>query len=668
MDEDGDGKIVFCHIPDNDYSNRRTEIESVEHWLIHKGHGDVCGPCNFDEDNDGVLEKDDVDPNDPNSDSDGDGISDIIETGGDGSYDRDVDTNPLMADTDGDGIDDGVEDTNQNGVVDNLESNPRLFCSPIATADSCDFDLDEILNFEDLDDDNDGVLDTVDVDVYNVESDSDGDGITDIAEKDTSNPLEACDPDPSAGTCSGIDEDGDGYFGNYPTTDNQYDPDETDECNPSLETYSIVNAQRKVSKDAFIQENYDKRNFGRNKNLVVEISGDDGRNSLIKFDVNEDFEGQLMGAKVKLNVKFIQASGVTIEAHKVLRDWDEGNEHNEDGVVNWKYAKANEYWDKEGGDYDPTVLGSVAITNTGWVELELPLELIEGWIANPTTNYGLLLKASSNSSGALIRFHSSNANNQLKHPFLSLALKQNHCDGSSNGQSGNNQSVASRTDSDGDGIYDHVEMKGDGVYDEGLDTDPNNPDTDGDGLSDGEEDANQDGHVDANESNPIDRCDPLGLDLYCDFDNDGFINIWDWDDDNDGVPDFEDADKFNPNSDTDDDGISDIDEKGIFGSMDACSPNANSPACIGTDNDNDGFYAGIDASDPQFDLNDNAPCIPDTNNGACDCGDNVKSNGEMTICHRPFGPNSPIRFNLKIHARDWSQHKAHGDTCGPCRE
>ena len=125
-------------------------------------------------------------------------------------------------------------------------------------------------------------------------------------------------------------------------------------------------------------------------------------------------------------------------------------------------------------------------------------------------------------------------------------------------------------------------MKGDGVYDEGLDTDPNNPDTDGDGLSDGEEDANQDGHVDANESNPIDRCDPLGLDLYCDFDNDGFINIWDWDDDNDGVPDFEDADKFNPNSDTDDDGISDIDEKGIFGSMDACSPNANSPACIGT--------------------------------------------------------------------------------------
>ena len=189
MDEDGDGKIVFCHIPDNDYSNRRTEIESVEHWLIHKGHGDVCGPCNFDEDNDGVLEKDDVDPNDPNSDSDGDGISDIIETGGDGSYDRDVDTNPLMADTDGDGIDDGVEDTNQNGVVDNLESNPRLFCSPIATADSCDFDLDEILNFEDLDDDNDGVLDTVDVDVYNVESDSDGDGITDIAEKDTSNPV-----------------------------------------------------------------------------------------------------------------------------------------------------------------------------------------------------------------------------------------------------------------------------------------------------------------------------------------------------------------------------------------------------------------------------------------------------------------------------------------------
>jgi len=42
-------------------------------------------------------------------------------------------------------------------------------------------------------------------------------------------------------------------------------------------------------------------------------------------------------------------------------------------------------------------------------------------------------------------------------------------------------------DTDGDGLTDGDETGMDGMYDEGTDTDPNDPDTDGDGLSDGDE-------------------------------------------------------------------------------------------------------------------------------------------------------------------------------------
>lgn len=460
-DEDGDGKIVICHIPPGNPANRKTKTVSLFGWVHHKAHGDICGPCNYDKDQDGVHEKDDIDPNDPNSDSDGDGISDRIETGGDGQYDEGIDTNPLVADTDGDGLLDGQEDPN-----------PLVFCDPINTTPTCDFDNDGQINEIDNDDDNDGVYDWLDAENYNAESDTDGDGQSDLAEKNAAtDPLDPCSPTVSA-ACEGKDQDQDGYFSNYPFNHNLYDDDDENYCVPNSDN------------------------------------------------------------------------------------------------------------------------------------------------CNPNTD-----------------------------PI----------------------------DTDQDGIYDAMEMGEDHVYDKWQDTDPTNADTDGDGLLDGEEDTNRNGQVDDGESSPLDPCDPIQIGAFCDFDGDGWVNIFDWDDDGDGVVDYVDANKFDPNSDTDNDGISDFEETGgdsYYHSQDSdprnpCSPNANAAACIGTDSDHDGYYVGVSSTDPLFDADDTNACVPDTSNGACDC-DKVNNKGEMIICHRPFGLTSPAKFTVKIKARDWEYHKVLGDTCGPC--
>ncbi len=473
-DDDKDGKIVICHIPPGNPANRKTKTVSLSGWLHHKAHGDICGPCNYDEDYDGVHEKDDIDPTDPNSDSDGDGISDSMETGGDGKYDEGIDMNPLLADSDGDGISDGEEDANKNGQMDAGESNPLVFCDPINSNPACDFDGDGQLNETDHDDDNDGVFDWLDAENYNPESDSDGDGQSDGQEKNAeTDPLDACSPVVST-ACIGEDIDEDGYFSNYPFDHTLFDENDENYCVPNNENCSPNSA---------------------------------------------------------------------------------------------------------------------------------PI------------------------------------------------------------------------DSDQDGIYDAIEIGEDNVYNEGKDTDPYNNDTDGDGLLDGEEDANRNGQLDAGESDPLESCDPMLIGAYCDFDGDGWINILDWDDDGDGVVDYVDANKFDSNSDTDNDGISDYEETGgdsyhhfhDSNPRNPCSPNASAAACIGTDNDYDGFYTGVDASDPLFDGDDNNACFPDTTNGACEC-DNVKNKGKMFICHRPFGMTSTAKFTLKINARDWAHHKTHGDTCGPCRE
>ena len=120
------------------------------------------------------------------------------------------------------------------------------------------------------------------------------------------------------------------------------------------------------------------------------------------------------------------------------------------------------------------------------------------------------------------------------------------------------------TDDDGDGLLGGVEAA--------LGTDPNNPDTDGDGENDGDE-------VGDDPNNPIDT------------DGDGIIDALessDGDSDNDGTVDELDPGNDNPcvpdNSiglcDTDEDGISDGDEI-LNGSdpLDACDPNINHENC-----------------------------------------------------------------------------------------
>jgi hypothetical protein len=90
-----------------------------------------------DENENGIVDTDETDPNNP--DTDGDGIQDGTELGytlddigpdtDTNIFQPDLDplttTDPLLRDSDGDGYSDGDEDKNHNGKVDAGESNPE---------------------------------------------------------------------------------------------------------------------------------------------------------------------------------------------------------------------------------------------------------------------------------------------------------------------------------------------------------------------------------------------------------------------------------------------------------------------------------------------------------------------------------------------------------------
>nr|WP_241864506.1 LPXTG cell wall anchor domain-containing protein [Staphylococcus massiliensis] len=125
--------------------------------------------------------------------------------------------------------------------------------------------------------------------------------------------------------------------------------------------------------------------------------------------------------------------------------------------------------------------------------------------------------------------------------------------------------IDTQLDTDGDGIPNYIDSDddNDGLSDEIerlLNLDPLNPDSDGDGVSDGDEDNDADGTPNSNDDYPNDAT--RQIDKQIDTDGDGIPNYLDSDDDNDGLPDeVERLLNLDPlNSDSDGDGIYDGNE------------------------------------------------------------------------------------------------------------
>lgn len=171
---------------------------------------------------------------DPNLDTDGDGLTDIIEA--------EVGTDPENPDTDGDGENDFIEigdpsnptDTDGDGIIDAFESSTNDQdgdgvideedpantdpCIPNLSAGNCDQDNDGLTNDEEI---------PLGTDPIN--PDTDDDGFSDGEEATNgSDPLDPCDPDDSLPLCN-IDTDGDGL------TDAQEEIIGTDMNNPDTD-------------------------------------------------------------------------------------------------------------------------------------------------------------------------------------------------------------------------------------------------------------------------------------------------------------------------------------------------------------------------------------------------------------------------------------------------
>jgi len=293
--------------------------------------------------------------------------------------------------------------------------------------DGSDFEFRTTFTKQDGDIDNDGVLDLYDLDPSDPNSDSDGDGISDIGETngdgiyhpDTdSNPLSACDPTPQASNCLGVDTDGDGFFGNYPKNNDLYDPDDRNVCSPN-NSITIP-----IQKDNWINEVSPFGNHGKSSTLYIDETSNQNKRALLQFDLEQAQGSTALNATLHLYIEGVN-QGAIVDFYRVLQEWEEGEKNQEIGAGNWSQATANLDW-QPGGNVDPSILHSEPVNQLGWIDIELPVSLIQEWLDQPATNFGLLLTNSIPLPNAILGIRSKESSHP---PYLSLTLDASSCNG-----------------------------------------------------------------------------------------------------------------------------------------------------------------------------------------------------------------------------------------------
>ncbi|MBI5545420.1 MAG: hypothetical protein HY901_16160 [Deltaproteobacteria bacterium] len=446
--------------------------------LVADSDGDGCPDGYEDGDRDGTLDPGESNPLTAGDctlgslDSDGDGLSDVVEV-------QVTHTDPLKADTDGDGLRDGEEDRNADGVLDAGETDPRSAdtdCDGLYDAEEAGFRTDP----RRADSDGDGLRDGLEVGratspqagcvfsgdahpasrTFPDKADTDGDGLPDGVEDENGNGR----VDPSETSPTNPDSDGDGLADGAEDANGNgvLDPGESDPTKADTDGDSIPDRIERVV------------------TMTDPTKADTDGDGCLDSEEDRDWDGTLDPGETDPRL----AGDCTDTDCDGLRDDEE--DVNRNGAV------------------DP---GETAFDRADTDGDGLSDGLEKGVVRSPSptlcpTFHGDLDAAS--------------RTNALSKDTDCDGLSDDEEDRDKNGRVDRLETDPARADSDGDGLPDGLERGRCASPDAARcadsfvadrdcgasQTDPLQPDTDGDGIPDGAEDLNQDGRNDPGELDP----------------------------------------------------------------------------------------------------------------------------------------------------------------------
>ena len=160
------------------------------------------------------------------------------------------------------------------------------------------------------------------------------------------------------------------------------------------------------------------------------------RRGVIAFDIVGSIPSGAIINRVSLtlNMSRSQAEAETVQLHRLLADWGEGasdasvNEGGgivpEPGDATWIHTRFDaETWQTPGGDFSAAVSASKTVGGTGqytWDSTDTMVDDVQGWLDDPSTNFGWLLLGNEGATRTAKRFDSKESSTPSNRPSLTI--------------------------------------------------------------------------------------------------------------------------------------------------------------------------------------------------------------------------------------------------------
>jgi hypothetical protein len=146
---------------------------------------------------------------------------------------------------------------------------------------------------------------------------------------------------------------------------------------------------------------------------------------LIKFDITSiPTNAVVYYADITFTANNIVGTNI-LEAYRVTKNWTEGLMQglNDNSNATWLTATAGSSWTAPGGDFDTTPASvTVTVNSTTSFSVILQPSVVQGWIADPSQNNGIILKDDNESGSHFIFLYTKNigASNITYRPKLTV--------------------------------------------------------------------------------------------------------------------------------------------------------------------------------------------------------------------------------------------------------
>lgn len=185
-------------------------------------------------------------------------------------------------------------------------------------------------------------------------------------------------------------------------------PEETFKSDPSVLILSVQHglfpsASTGFNYDSYIKSDLPADTAGNTEaTLYVGKQGSAINRILITFDLqNYIFPGHKVKAAYLTMFSLLPSLPLSqIDIHQATRFWSSNS--------SWNLASTGISWSNPGGDFNPVSMAAEKTTLFDYDLFKLKTSVVQNWVDNPGTNYGMLIKAVNESAAASRRGYSSN--------------------------------------------------------------------------------------------------------------------------------------------------------------------------------------------------------------------------------------------------------------------